>query len=42
MITRGPWGVPGTYMVVVVDFGVFGDDDRTLHYPNGFVVVPWR
>ena len=36
------WGfVSGTYVVVVTDFCVLGNNDRTLHYPNGFVVVPW-
>ena len=34
--------VSGTYVVVVTDFSILGNHDRTLHHPNGFVVVPVR
>ena len=27
---------------MVVNFRVFGDNDRTLHHPNDFVIIPWR
>ena len=29
-------------MVMVVNFGVLGNDNRTLHHTNGFVVVAWE
>ena len=27
-------------MVMIIDFSILGDDDRSLHYSNNFVVIP--